>query len=251
MSKRFAWPSRNRRGAASSAPAPGPDAALDPEVLERVQRFERCFAELAPTEEEEPAAPVRHADDLFPEFPDDIFEDRPQPRAAATESARVVPMPRRDHDPAAASASPAAAWPREAARDATTGDVELDEAMAILRSAEKRRRPVPEPGVDPEDKADTSALDVERLQVREPAPRQRPPESRTLPLETRVPSGSWTSRSHVVRTVAVAAAVVALAVGVAAGYVLGRTPSGSASGHIETSAGGGTHLKLERNLPQR
>ena len=207
-------------GARSAASAP----ELDPEMLDLVQRFERGYAELAPADEA-PRSPV--TDELFPEFPD-IFEEPAAARPAASESRRVVPMPRRDAEPASA----APAWPRETRADAA-GEVDLDEAMAILRAAEQKSRAAATPGEDEE-------AAPEARQPRASSPRAEP-----------APAVQWATRSHATRTIAMAAAVAALAIGVAAGYVLGRGPSVKApSAPIESSSNGGTQLRLERNLPR-
>lgn len=215
----------------SGKPAP----ALDSEMLDLVQRFERGYAELAPAIEE----PTPHAasDELFPEFPD-IFDEPPAAKPAAG-SARVFPMPRRDPE----SGTPA--WPRETPAADRGGDVDLDEAMAILRASEQRTTAA-RADVHEEPRSTPRAWRSEDVAVRHSEPQAPARQDRASSAAT------WTARSHGKRSFALAAAVVALVVGVVAGYLLGHDPSSkSPTSVIESSGQGGTQLKLERNLPQR
>jgi hypothetical protein len=230
----------------SPARNPALDAALDPEMLDLVQRFERGYAELAPTVEE-PARQHSPSDELFPEFPD-IFDEPPAAKPAA-ESARVFSMPRRE-----AEAPPAqSAWSPETPAVDRGGDVDLDEAMAILRASEQRVAAPARTNVEEEPmrapRAAPTAWRSDNVSVRSASSSS----AESMARDVRPPSeASWTSRSHAARTLALAAAVAALVVGVAAGYMWGHSPSQKApSAVIEKSGQGGTQLKLERSLPQR
>src|SRR5687767_2395303 len=108
--------------------------ALDAEMQEVVQRFEQAYADFAPDAEETSAHRLAAAEP-FPEFAD-VFQDASPARATATDSARVVAMPRREPEAAPASAPPPPR-PRERT-DASDGEIDLDEAMTILRASESR-----------------------------------------------------------------------------------------------------------------
>jgi hypothetical protein len=255
MGKTSASPSRSERYAAAPGSANDHSASdshtgaampgLDAEMLDLVQRFERGFAELAP-QAEEPASRTSASDDLFPEFPDVFGEAAPS--RAATESARVVPMPRREPEPAA-TAAPPPPWQRDTLGD-VAADVDLDEAMAILRASEQRSGKA-------RTLAEDDAADIPAARAAEPVESRRArveaPQAGRAPREPER-GGAATARaskSRVVRRSALTAGIAALAVGIAAGYFIGRTPSAKApSAHIETSVGGGTQLRLERALPK-
>ena len=246
MSKMTASASGDRHGDAraraphegSAERAPAPDTALDSEMLDLVKKFEQTYAQLAPAAEAPPQAAPPAQDDPFPEFAA-VFADAPPVRPAPAESARVLTMPRREPE----LGSPA---PASRTRAATPEpDVDLDEAMAILRASENRGRPVPEPGVEPDDAV-------------APAPQQRfterafQPQPRLQPRAERPSSIDWATKAHTVRTIAMAAAVIALAIGAAAGYFLGRTPPAKSPARvIESSKLGGTQLRLDRELQQK
>ncbi|HEX2829431.1 MAG TPA: hypothetical protein VHP37_24000 [Burkholderiales bacterium] len=215
------------------------DPALDPDMQDLVQRFELGYAELAPSVEEA-ARQAPASDAPFPEIPD-IFGEPSAARPGA-ESARVFPMPRREIE--AVAATPA--WPRETPGGDRGGDVDLDEAMAILRASEQRAAAPPRTEVDEEPKSAPRAWRSDDVPVQHADVHA----SQVTPREAHAASAtSWASRSHGMRTFALVAAVAALVVGAAAGYFLGRSASlTTPSAVIESSAQGGTQLKLDRQL---
>jgi hypothetical protein len=241
-------------GVTAAEHPPTPDArALDPEWLELVQRFEQSYAELAPIAEEPQRAAAR-SDELFPEFPEfpefrDVFAEAAPPRPAPAESARVLPMPRREpeaHKPEAQTAFSAA--PAHAPKTTLEGgDIDLDEAMAILRAAENRHRLASGPGVNDNEESVAPGPLAGRA-----ATRPVGESSLRSAVGAAAPARDWTTRSHTARTIATAAAAAALGVGVAAGYFLGRSPaSAPPKAVIQSSQNGGTQLKLERDLLKR
>jgi hypothetical protein len=247
MAKLWASAPREEFGAGRSHAGREPtgdrqEPALDAEMQEVVQRFEQAYAGFPPDAEEAPPQRPAAAAEPFPEFAD-VFQDAPPLRATAPDSARVVAMPRREPEAAAPSAPPPRARERAEMDDSA---IDLDEAMAILRAPELRSAPAPQTGIDAE------AAKV--LASNDAAPRTAP-RSTSRRIESEAPttaSSNWARRSHAVRTIAVGAALVALAVGAAGGYLLGRGPlAKSPSAQIDATKQGGTQLRLERNLPQR
>ena len=231
---------------ASQPGTPRDPQGLDRDMLELVERFEQSYAELAPSAEEAQRASA--SAELFPEFPD-VFEEPAPARHAAPESARVLTMPRRDPEPPSAQAAPftaASQQPRHA-RTAEVADVDLDEAMAILRAAENRTRPAPAPGVD-EEEAPAPGAARRAFEPMQNAGDATP----AVANDATAPAADWTTRSHRTHTIAAAAAVVALVVGLGGGYLLGHSPASEPQkSRIGISHAGGTQLKLERELTQR
>ena len=226
-----------------------PATALDAEMLDLVQRFEKGYAELEPAAEEHQHRAAA-GDELFPDFPD-VFADAPPARPPVAESARVVPISRREFEaPAAAAAAPSPASSREPA-----AEVDLDEAMAILRASELRAPGSSQPDADDREEA-ASPKPASRgpaevgSRRRRKAVEAREPQAAARAPERVVPEIDWSTRSKGTRTVAAIASVAALAVGIAGGYLLARAPGKAPSAVIESSKEGGTQLKLERNLPQ-
>jgi hypothetical protein len=245
-SDRYAGSSATSRDrTAGNDPSAAP--ALDAEMLDLVRRFEKGYAELAPAAEEPPRRDVP-AEELFPEFPD-VFEELTA-RSVASESARVVPMPRRESEAASQPPAPVPAWQREAAAD-KGGDVDLDEAMAILRASEQSSRRAPQP--QGEHTPVTPRVSAAPPRARFAEQRENPTADAGRRPRAEGPSAvtDRVTRSQIAWTAATAAAVASLAVGVAAGYFIGRSPSAKPpSAPIESSTQGGTQLRLERNLPK-
>jgi hypothetical protein len=220
-------------------------SSVDPEMLELVQRFEESYADLAPIAEE-PTRSAPLSDELFPDFPD-VFEEAspPPPRRAVPERARVVKMPRRESEAAPVSpqepAAPLAPLPVEDA-----GDIDLDEALEILRASEKRGGVAPQPGVDEDE--------LEPRGVAAPAGQSQYVDDRAevdFGAARAAPRRDWTARAHGVRTVTIIVAAAALALGVGGGYFLARTGADDGQlGLIGSSAGGGMQLRLDIKLPR-
>ena len=250
MAKMSASPHGRHAPHGSQPGTPRDPRALDPDMLELVEKFEQNYAQLAPAAEEPQGGGA--SSELFPEFPD-VFEDPAPARPAAPESARVLTMPRRDHEPAAAHATAftAAPQPRHGAV-ADVADVDLDEAMAILRAAENRTGPAPAPGVDEEEIAAVSTARPTFDSRPDASDAARTDVGRQVHAPGAAPATDWTTRSHRTHTIAAAAAVAALMVGLAAGYLLGNSPAAAPQkSPLETSQTGGAQLKLDRELSQR
>lgn len=225
-------------------PASDPEA----EIRELVDRFESAFADLGTSTGAEDVQRHPEAEaDLFPDFSQDIFEEVVAAPSVAAESARVFAMPRRDSEAPKAGAKPA---PAPATGPDHRDEVSLDEAFSILRASENRSAGAPA--------ADTAAPAVaqprpqpnsgERARVREPRAQLE------AELEAEPDSGTaeWTTRSHKVRSIAIAATAAALVIGIAVGYLYGRTPAAQTpSTAIGTSQQGGTLLRLDPELHKR
>lgn len=212
---------------------------VDADLLEIARRFEQAYSALGPTEPESTAAPDA---ELFPELPD-VFEEPAPARAAAAESARVVQMLRREVEPAP---SPSVREPEPNFAD----DVNLDEAMAILRASEERGATASRPAADAPRTARAAATARADMPAAAHAPGRSARRDKTVERAAPAPSSSdWATQSRVGRTLALAAAAVALVVGIGGGYLLAHG-SKAKSGLIDSSPQG-THLRLDLSLPKR
>jgi hypothetical protein len=221
---------------------PNDEPALDADMLDFVTRFEQNFAELAPTREEPQNGPL--ADDLFPEFPDQPFDTPPQRnRPRALELARFEPQPTR-----------VAVAPDDARPVLTNDQLDIDEAFSILKAAEVQGAAKAQQAEDEQRVASAErAASAERELPAPDVALQMRNEPRTAWPQ---PAGGierkdWASRSHKPRSIAVAGGVLVLALGLTAGYVAGRVPHGKSHAVIQTTAQGGTVLRLDTNLTKR
>jgi hypothetical protein len=195
---------------ASSAPA------LDADMLNFVQKFEETYAQIAPSTDET----LQRADagDLFPEFPD-IFEELTDKQAAdaptvASERVELQPLWSPDTIPA----------PRRERRPEVEDEIDLDEALSILRAPQVERAEA-----ELRQARDTGRRDEEHTEqatsrysdTRDPQV-ARAPQAASLEAPT-----DWSTRSHRPHSIAIAAAVLALVVGISVGYLAGHTPGTS------------------------
>jgi hypothetical protein len=235
--------------AAASKVASRTDATLpDAEILELVERFETAFAELASDADE--VQPPGTEPDLFPDFSQDIFQEAPESPSLGGESARVFAMPRRDSEPLSKHPPKPARAPATAADPAD--EVSLDEALSILHASENRSAGAAparyEDPARPEPQARLREDAHERQLQRAPAASS---EVEYRP-EAADAAADWATRSHKVRSIAFAAAVAALFIGIVVGYLYGRNPPPHAlSAGVGTSQQGGTQLRLDRELHKR
>jgi hypothetical protein len=231
--------------AGPSKVAPRSEASVpDAEILELVERFETAFAELASEADE--VQPPGTEPDLFPDFSQDIFQEAPESPSLGGESARVFAMPRRDGEPLPKHAPKPARAPAPAPD--STDEVSLDEALSILHASENRG-------------AGTASARYEDPAPQQPQARlredaherqlQRAPAA-SSEVEYQPEAADWATKSHTVRSIAFAAAVAALFIGIVVGYLYGRNPAPHASSAgIATSQQGGTQLRLDRELHKR
>jgi hypothetical protein len=221
----------------------GAEPVLDADMLDLVTRFEQNFAELAPPRDEPQNGPL--SDDLFPEFPDQPFDNAPvRNRPRALELARFEPQASREATRMAANA-------RQTQLD---DQVDIDEAFSILKEAETQgAAKAGQAADDARAASEMRAAAAERaLPPTDVEPQARPEHrsSRAQPTPE-VARTDWASRSHKPRSIAVAAGVLVLAVGLTIGYVAGRAPAGKSHSVIQTTEKGGMVLRLDPNLRQR
>jgi hypothetical protein len=213
------------------------DAAIDADMLDLIAKFEQNYAELAPPREEPPLSPL--SDDLFPEFPEP-FDSSPAPRnrTRTLELARFEPQGSRE--------APLIQTARAELRPAIVDEqAEIDEAFSILKAAEAKGAAKAQRAAD-----DAQALAAERaVPPSDVHPEFRPaPKAESRPETERV---DWAARSHRPRTIALAAGVLVLALGLTMGFIAGRAPHGKPQVTIQTTQQGGTLLRLDRELRKR
>jgi hypothetical protein len=254
--------------------APATASGLDADMADVVARFEELYAELtlpASTAATPPAS--TQADDPSFDLPDDFLN--PGGAAGAPAAAKPKQEPYLDR---LAARRP---QPFEAKRAEPEKAPSIDEAMAILRSAETRTPPANERTINanidahapsqvspvraafmplPRDTANRSTplryAEDERLQ----SPSTPLRHGRTEPVDRAVApekapvaaNESWSSRASSVWPKVGGAAVFALIVGAGVGFFFGKQPQmAPASAKIQTTAQGGAQLKIDQQLRQR
>jgi hypothetical protein len=245
-----AWRTRRnadgfQKGAAepSSTPKPASAApAFDADMLDFVNKFEQAYADVAPVDDlqREPAE-----DDLFPEFPDP-FDTQPA-RGRVAGGPRTLELARREPT-IAREWTPPVRLSVEPPLEAAT-QVDIDEAFSILRAAEAKGAASAQRAAD-----DAQAMAEERAARASSAPQARAKPQEKLqhaPVPLAPATANWTTKVHRPHTIAVAAGVVALIVGITAGYVAGRTPDSRPQAKIATSQQGGTQLRFDYDLRKR
>lgn len=224
-----------------------PEQALDAEMLGVVQKFETAYAELAPPVEDEPcdSAP---ADDLFIEFPDELrkpatgvraVSDAPKPRMPFTRGGEPAP-----HEPE----------PRQTRTD-QNDQLNVDEAFSILRAAEakgkaaaERAEREPARAVDAEERAPLHM----REDVTPPHGASSAPELPVYETAPTAPRSEGSTQSQTMWPSILIAALLALAIGTAVGYVMSRNPDTAASGAtVQVTGQGATQLLVDYDLRTR
>ncbi len=205
-------------------------------MADLVQKFEATYAKSASATNEAPRRSVS-GDDLLPEF-EAVFPERADKHSADTLPAAATA--RRAREPLWGPETIPARRP--VARPKIEEEIDLDEAISILRAPELERA-----------RSEESTTHAANALAGEHATEAQPRTPAKAPQAQQARGGmNWSTKSHRPHSIAIAAAVLALIIGVVVGYVAGHHP-----GAVKTAAGSDatqtikSKLRLDYDLQKR